>query len=207
MNFQEFRAAMKSFPVFTRCEIQKYFPNFDSRRLVEWQHKGYITKLRNRYYCFADTTIDEHFLYYVSNTIYEPSYLSLETAFSYYGFIPEGVFQLTSCTTRKTKSFQTPVGTFSYRHIKPSLFFGYQLVDWNNYRFAIAEPEKSILDFLYLHSEVKEVVDIHSLRWNPQEIANSINMSKLNTYESHINSPTLSQRVSLLKEYLYANTK
>lgn len=206
MNYTVFRDEMKVFPNFSVREIEKHFPGFDSRRLVEWQVKGYIQKLRNRYYCFSDQEIDEPFLYYTANKLYRPSYVSLESALSRYGFIPEGVFQITSCTTLKTNSFNTPVGNFSYRHLKPSLFFGYQLEEWNNNRYAMAEPEKTLIDYLYLHNEVKEMADIEALRWNATEINDCISIDKLNRYEAYINSPALSRRLNTLKTYLDAAT-
>jgi predicted transcriptional regulator of viral defense system len=102
MNFLKFKFVMQQFPVFSVREIEKHFPRFDSRRLVEWQQKDYIQKLRNRYYRFTDYPLNEEGLFYCANTIYKPSYVSLESALSIYGFIPEGVFQITSCTTLKT---------------------------------------------------------------------------------------------------------
>ena len=67
MIYPEFRDEIKAFPNFSAREIEKHFPGFDSRRLVEWQEKGYIQKLRNRYYYFSDQYIDEPFLYYTAN--------------------------------------------------------------------------------------------------------------------------------------------
>lgn len=206
MNYTEFRDEMKVFPNFSVREIEKHFPGFDSRRLVEWQKKGYIQKLRNRYYYFSDQEVNEPFLYYTANQLYYPSYVSLESALSWYGFIPEGVFQITSCTTLKTNSFNTPVGNFSYRHLKPSLFFGYQLEKWNDHGYAMAEPEKTFIDYLYLHNEVNEVADIEALRWNAEEINDRISMNTLNSYETHINSPALSKRLNTLKIYLDVTT-
>lgn len=206
MNYTEFRKEMKAFPNFSVREIEKHFPGFDSRRLVEWQKKGYIQKLRNRYYYFSDQEVDEPFLYYTANELYRPSYVSLESALSLYSFIPEGVFQITSCTTLKTNSFNTPIGNFSYRHLKPSLLFGYQLEEWNDHRYAVAEPEKTLIDYLYLHNEVKEIADIEALRWNAVEINNRISMKTLNSYESYINSPALSRRLNTLKTYLDVTT-
>jgi predicted transcriptional regulator of viral defense system len=206
MNYTEFRDEMKAFPNFSVREIEKHFPGFDSRRLVEWQEKGYIQKLRNRYYYFSDQEVDEHFLYYTANQLYNPSYVSLESTLSLHGFIPEGVFQITSCTTLKTNSFNTPVGRFTYRRLKPSLFFGYQLEEWDNHRYAIAEPEKTLIDYLYLHHEVNQTDDIEALRWNALEINNRISIDKLNRYEAYISSPALSNRLSLLKTYLNVTT-
>jgi len=193
---------MNVFPVFSVREIEKHFPGFDSRRLVEWQDKGYIKKLRNRYYYFSEQTITEPFSYYTANEIYRPSYISLESALSHYNVIPEGVFQITSCTSRKTNSFQTPAWNFAYRHLKPSLFFGYRLEKWGNHRYAIAEPEKAVIDFLYLHSELKETEDIEALRWNTEEIKRQISVEKLNNYETYIGSSALSRRLTNLKSYL-----
>jgi len=206
MNYTEFRHAMKAFPNFSVQEIEKHFPGFDSRRLVEWQEKGYIQKLRNRFYFFSDQKINEPFLYYTANEMYHPSYVSLESALSKYGFIPEGVFQITSCTTRKTQSFSTPPGNFSYRHLKNRLYFGYQLEAWGDHRFAIAEPEKALIDYLYLHHEVKEISDFEALRWNPAEINNQISLEKLNNYKNHISSPALSQRLNILNQFLNVAT-
>ena len=202
MNYTEFRDEMKAFPNFSVREIEKHFPGFDSRRLVEWQEKGYIQKLRNRYYYFSDQEVDEPFLYYTANELYHPSYVSLESALSHYGFIPEGVFQITSCTTLKTNSFSTPVGKFTYRRLKPPLFFGYQLEKWNEHRYAMADPEKTLIDYLYLHNEVNEIADIEALRWNATEINNRISMKTLTRYEAYINSPALSKRLNTLKTYL-----
>lgn len=205
MIYTEFRKALNAFPSFSTREIEKYFPDFDSRRLVEWQSKGYIKKLRNRHYYFTDQVIDESFLYSTANDLYNPSYVSLESAFSLYNFIPEGVFQITSCTTLKTNTFETPLGNFTYRHLKQSLYFGYRLQRWKNHHYVIAEPEKAIIDYLYLHSDFVEVEDFESLRWNATEIKKRLNFDKLGRYELYINSPALSKRIQKLKTFLNAH--
>jgi predicted transcriptional regulator of viral defense system len=204
MKYIAFRENLKAFPVFSTREIEKLFPGFDSRRLVEWQEKGYIRKLRNRYYHFSDQPVDELFLFFAANTIYRPSYVSLESALSRYGFIPEGVFQITSCTTLKTNAFNTTAGHFSYRRIRPSLYFGYQLEQWNGHRIAMACPEKALIDYLYLHHEVTLVDDLAALRFNVSEIKLGISVEKLNLYEKHINSPALTNRLRTLKTFLDA---
>lgn len=205
MNYRQFHDEMNAFPVFSIREIEKHFPGFDSRRLVEWQEKGYIQKLRNRFYYFAGNTVNERYLFFAANELYSPSYVSLESALSWYNFIPEGVFQVTSCSSRKTQLFDTPLGSFSYRHIKPTLFFGYQLEKWNNHHFAIAEPEKTVIDYLYLHHEIDDPDDFESLRWNSTEMNNSLSMEKVDKYASHIGSKALSKRLTLLKEFLDVN--
>ena len=44
----------------------------------------------------------------LANLIYGPSYVSYEYALTYYGLIPERVFEVTSATTQKNKMFNTP---------------------------------------------------------------------------------------------------
>lgn len=205
MTYLEFKENMQEFPIFSVREIEKHFPSFDNRRLVEWQEKGYIQKLRNRYYRFTDSKVDEAYLFYCANAIYGPSYVSLESALSVYGFIPEGVFQITSCTTLKTNKFETPIGNFSYRNLKPALFFGYHLQQWNDHHYAIAGPEKTMIDYLYLHNEIQSPAEFESLRWNATEISNRISMDKLDEYANHIGSDALHTRINHLKNYLNAN--
>ena len=130
-------------------DIKKSFIDFDSRRLVEWQEKGYIRKVINRWYVFSDIEVDDNMRFWIANRIYQPSYVSLESALSYYNLIPEAVYTTTSLTSNKTISFDTSEGTYSYRHIKPSLFFGYQVVEWQGFPIKMAELEKVILDYLY----------------------------------------------------------
>lgn len=207
MNYIQFRNIMQKYPVFSISEIEKQFPGFDSRRLVEWQKKGYIEKLRNKYYYFADQSIEEGFLFYTANNIYSPSYISLESALSIYNIIPEGVFQITCITTRKTNLIDTSLGEFKYRHIKSDLYFGYSLKEWRKYRYSIAEPEKAIIDFLYYNPVVKDVEDLSLLRWNPDSIRDSIEYKKLEEYRKYIDSKTLNNRISLLKEFIDAKTK
>ncbi|MBL4675370.1 MAG: hypothetical protein JKY70_04070 [Mucilaginibacter sp.] len=53
----------------------------------------------------------------LANHIYGPSYVSMDTALAYYGLIPERVYEIASMTSKHSKTFQTPVGTFSYTHL------------------------------------------------------------------------------------------
>ena len=117
--------------VFSLSDIRKVDPEFYRPRLNEWQAKGYIKKLRRGYYMFADLALNEQALFFIANRLYVPSYVSFEMALSYYGLIPEGVYLVTSVSTKKTSTFKTPIAQFLYKTMKPSLFFGYQLEKYN----------------------------------------------------------------------------
>ena len=122
MNYVLFKDNLHHFKIFSLTDIRKIFPKFDSRRLVEWQQKGYIKKVINRWYTFSDTKPEDHLLFWTANRIYQPSYISLEAAMAWYGLIPEAVYTITSITTLKTKSYDTFMTTFSYRHVKSGFF-------------------------------------------------------------------------------------
>lgn len=166
MDFVTFQKAFRDSGVIELQEIQKEFPRFHARRLTDWQEKDYIQKIINRFYRWADQPVTEQLAFYTANRVYRDSYISLWSALSYYGLIPEGVYQTYSVSTHKTKSFDTPIGEFIYKHIKPPLFFGYRIERWNNKPLLIAEPEKAVLDTLYLHSQLKRPADIDGLRLN-----------------------------------------
>jgi predicted transcriptional regulator of viral defense system len=201
--FLAFKDTFKDFIVFTPNDIKKYFPDFDKKNLVNWQKKGYIQRIRNNYYCFSDNQKSEEFLYFVANSIYHPSYISLESALSYYGIIPEGVYTITSITTLKTNAFNTDFTRFTYRNVKSKLYFGYQLINYKNQRFKIASLEKAVLDYLYLNSDVDDMSLFSDLRWNKSELLN-INRELFNKYLSVFDSKVLNQRAGHFLNYLYA---
>lgn len=83
--------------------------------------------------------------YMLANAIYSPSYVSFETALSYYGIIPEVVYSITSATTKPTRRFVSDGKVYAYIKIKTGAYTGYRLAT----DYLIAEPEKALVDYLY----------------------------------------------------------
>lgn len=84
----------------------------------------------------------------VANILYAPSYVSFEYALSYYGLIPERVYEITSATMRMKKEFSTPIGRFTYKVVPLQ---AYALgVDWMYDKTdggkLIATAEKALCD-------------------------------------------------------------
>jgi predicted transcriptional regulator of viral defense system len=206
MNYLDFRTALYSFEVFCIRDIEKLFPKFDSRRLVEWQRKGYIQKLINKWYLFADIPINDRLRNRISNCLHRPSYISLESALSHYGLIPEAVYSVQNITTRKTIAYETIAGTFNYRSIKAQLFFGYEVNNKQTIPLLIASPEKAILDYLYLNHQLNTIEDIEGLRLNMTTFNETINKDRLISYAACFESKTLNKRLNLLNKInKYAN--
>lgn len=131
-----------------------------------------------------------------------PSYVSLASALSYYQFIPEGVFSTEAVTTVKTVAYDTTQGRFNYHRLKPGYFFGYTIARFDQYPVLIAEPEKAILDFLYLNSRLHHLEDFAALRINTDAIKATINWRKLLLYGKVFDSHTLTKRIRLFQKNL-----
>ena len=203
MTFLEFQNAFATLPVIPVIEIEKLFPGFDPNALTRWQRKGYLEKIRNGFYRLTNQVITgDADLFFIANRIYQPSYISLQSALRWYDFIPEGVFTITSVSTRKTQVFQTPAGTFSYKKLRKELFFGYHLANVGQYRFKIAEPAKALLDLLYLHPHLKTEDDLLELRLNMSEINAQLKEENLDRYLSLFSSKALEKRTLILKNIL-----
>ena len=202
----EFQAKLGPFRVFSIQDVKKQFPSMNLMNLVRWQKKGYILKLRNRWYAFNDAGSHENIEWLAANLIYAPSYVSLHTALSWYNLIPEMVVSTTSVSTRKTNKFSTPIGDFDYHRIKPELFgFGYALEDMDAYRsksnnsrkIMVAAPQKAILDFFYINSFYSSEKDMEDLRLNDTELAKIIN-KEFYQYLKRYESKALDRRILLM---------
>jgi predicted transcriptional regulator of viral defense system len=196
MKFLELKNELKEFPIFSLNDIKNIDPAFHRRRLNEWQDKGYIKKIIRGYYLFSDIGVDEEILFKISNQIYYPSYVSLQSALSYYNLIPESVYGITAISTRKTYHFNTTLGEFSFRSIKPQLFFGYRLIKNKNYFVKIASIEKALLDYFYLHPNLQTASDFDSLRINQEVLIEQVNEKKLNEHLGKYNQKRLSKRIN-----------
>ncbi|MFM9838668.1 MAG: hypothetical protein ACKVOQ_10420 [Cyclobacteriaceae bacterium] len=176
-------------------DILKWDNTFDTRRLVEWQDKGYLKKVISRWYVFVDVKQSDHFHLLVANRIYSPSYISFESAWAYYGLIPEGVYTITSATSLKPHTFTSSMGSFAYRHVKPSLLFGFRLIDVGGQMCKIAEPEKLVLDHLYLNPSLKTKDDFESLRINQPSLKEQVARPRVDEYLTVFKNKLLEKRV------------
>ena len=128
-----------------------------------------------------------------------PSYISLHTALSFYGMIPEAVVQITCVTSLKTASFTTDFGEYSYKNVKDNLMFGYELkpmADKRNIQFAT--PEKALLDLLYLYPFYDSKQELEELRLDEDYLHDDLNKGLLTDYCDRFQSKALDHRLKLL---------
>ncbi|MEW5758276.1 MAG: hypothetical protein AB1755_02225 [Candidatus Omnitrophota bacterium] len=202
MNYLNLREKFKDFTIFSLSDVRKVYPTFDRRRLTEWQSKGYIQKIIRGYYIFSDFKIEENSLFTIANKIYNPSYISFETALSYYHLIPEAVYTVTSVSTKKTHRFKTGIAEFNYRTLTPALFFGYNIVSYNGKTFKIATPEKAVIDYFYLNSNLEKDADYASLRINKDEFLDIIDEKKMVFFLNKFKKKNLKKRIKTFMEFI-----
>jgi len=105
-----------------------------------------LTKIEKDKYFLTDSQISDFAL---ANYLYQPSYISLESALNFYGVLSQFPYEITSVTTKKSKEKVFQGKLFTYRKLKKDLYFGYQKIE----DYLIAYPEKALLDQLYLYSK------------------------------------------------------
>ena len=201
MNFIEFRRKFLPLACFTANQVYASYPEFNRNNLVHWVRKGYLIRLRQGYYAFPEYKESTDFTLYFANIIYKPSYISLHTALSFYGIIPEVVPNITSVTTLKTKTFSNDFGEYSYKNIKPDLMFGYDLREVEGgRRIMFATPEKALADLLYLYPFYNTERELEELRLDESYMEEDFNTERLMEFSYRIGSKALSKRIDMLKK-------
>lgn len=136
----------------------------------------------------------------LANIVAGPSYVSFESALSFYGFIPERVVNVTSAIfgKNKHKRFDTPVGSFIYRHIPEAVYFmEYRRSEENGQPFLIATAEKAICDTLYQHRQVISLSGLSKLIYDDLRIeADSLKSLDLETIKALV--PGYGKKVTTL---------
>ena len=207
MQYVQLKESLKDFTVFSLNDIRRIDNTFHRRRLNEWQDKGYIKKVVKRYYIFSDLELNENVLFEIANRIYSPSYISFEMGLFYYHMIPESVYGITSASSRRTYKFKTSIAEFNYKTIKPELFFGYDIIRYDNKYFKIASPEKAILDYFYINSHLKKESDFASLRINKDMFSEQIGTKRLYAFLKKFGQKTLKNRINSFLEFLSAERR
>lgn len=201
MKFFDIKQKLSKIKVFAPEDLFTVDPGFRLETLYEWEKKNWVTKLRSKKYIFADYRPSNYDLYLIANKLYDPSYISLELALNHYGVIPEAVMKITSATTNKTLSVETPIGTFDYKTLDTRLFFGYQIITIDQTTFKIASLEKAIVDYFYLNPQVADVADIQGLRFNEELLKKKLNRQKLEEIVAVFGSAALNTRIMMLIDY------
>ncbi|MEK9165411.1 MAG: hypothetical protein AAB525_00960 [Patescibacteria group bacterium] len=171
MKFEYLQEKIEQNPVFSLTDILKWFPKTKSDTLKvqinQWLKTKKIIRLKKGLYYYAKIELED--LFFIAPKLYFPSYVSLETALNYYGFIPDVPQTITSITNLTTAKFTNKLGNFTFRKIQAKYFSGWRTIknQKQNLFYNIAEPEKAVADFLYFNlPQFQTVEDLKAQRFN-----------------------------------------
>lgn len=121
-------------------------------KVSKMESNGELIRLKKGLYVIAPnvhhSTISKEL---IANHLYGPSYISFESALSFYQLIPERVYTIRSLTLKRARKFSTPIGDFDYVSAQKD-YYGIgirQEIVKDRYAYLIASPEKALCDMIY----------------------------------------------------------
>ena len=136
------------------------------KQLSRWHAAGRLYQLRRGLYALAppfQRSKPHPFL--VANRLVRGSYVSCQSALAHYGLIPKYAPLTTSVTAGRAGQWDTPLGSFAYRHIQIDLLHSYRLIEVGaGQRAFIATAEKALLDLIYLQPGGDDLAYLRELR-------------------------------------------
>jgi len=187
MEFKELYKTIEQnkYYIFSYEDILSFYPNENrlslKKTIYRWRKKGWLCPLKRGLYELTypkELAIPDM---YIANKLYNPSYVSLETALSNYNIIPEVSMAVTSITTKPTRNFRNRHGLFIYRTVKPEVFTGYYVEKQKGFDIFIAEPEKAFVDYVYFKTYRNKKFNFRDERLDKDELSR-LNRKKLNKY-------------------------
>lgn len=174
-------------------------------QISRWHKAGKLIQVKKGIYLLGEPyrKVDVYGPH-LASVLKKPSYLSMEKAFEYHGLIPEAVPVYTSVTTKRPGKFVSEAGTFDYKHVKNSLFWGYDSVTVNKQTAFIASPEKALLDFSYLKAGKVSFEYLEELRLQSFE---RINLDKLLQYGKRFDKSNILHNAEMIKEFINTHKK
>lgn len=155
---------------------------------------GVLRKLEKNKYLLKGARVNDFTL---ANFMYQPSYVSFESALNFYGILSQFPYEVSSATTKKTagKIFQGKA--FIYTHIKKDLFWGYEKKE----DFIIAFPEKALLDQLYLGAKGYRKINLDEYDLS------RVNISRLKNYlKKYPQTRQFKKVIKMLKKQIHDNS-
>lgn len=122
-------------------------PTANAAKILErLRSAGQIVKLKHSVWAFPEKVDRLALATWLSAPA--PSYVSLHSALYFHGMIEQVPATLYAVTVGRTRRYRTPLGEVSLHRVHPDFFFGYAQTEADG--AFLAEPEKALIDYLYL---------------------------------------------------------
>ncbi|MFA5264012.1 MAG: hypothetical protein WC378_09295 [Opitutaceae bacterium] len=171
--------------------------------LHRWGKRGWIIPVRRGFYAFPEDIARNPITpETAANQILKDSYVTGLWRLNQLGLIPEGVMEITNATLNNPAEYDTPLGRFTYQHLSPNGFFGYETVLGGPVPVRIATPEKALLDFFWW----KNIgwTENEFARWRIQDPFGKIDHKRLHEFAKRWKQPRLICAARNLSRYLAA---
>jgi hypothetical protein len=122
--------------------------------LHRWANAGYLIPLKKGVYMHR-SFYERHrpevaFSALVSSILLPQSYLSLEYVLQQRDILSVVTYPITAVTIKNTRTISNRCSDFVYRHIQPSLYYGFRMAEAYGIPYSQASPAKALFDYLYL---------------------------------------------------------
>jgi len=139
---------------------KKYSKFALKKRIYELKEKGWLIPLRRGLYYICDIS-SRGFLdispFIIASAFDKDSYISLDSALSFYNLFEQMLRTTSSITMSKSKKYVFQDNTYRYLRINKKLYFGFKTENLEGYYVKVAELEKVILDYLYFKNDTYSV--------------------------------------------------
>ena len=158
MKYEALIQAFANRPFFETADLLTLFGESEQQVLPclsRWVRQEKLVQLRRSKYMLPEPYQKRApHPFYISNYLYSPSYISLFTALEYYKLIPEHTPLIQAVSTRDTRLWETPYGSYQYHSLKTDRFSGYVILQFGDHpqqSALIASPEKALIDICLLY--------------------------------------------------------
>jgi len=124
--------------------------------LQRLEKKDIIRRIENGKYLFSFIEVSD---FEIANFLTSPSYISLESALSFYGIMSQFPYTITSITSKKSKRVIYEDKEYEFMHIRSKYLYGF----FKKNNFLIASPEKALIDELYFMARKLRIISLEEL--------------------------------------------
>lgn len=124
--------------------------------LQRLEKKDIIKRIENGKYLFSFIEVSD---FEIANFLTSPSYISLESALSFYGILSQFPYTITSITSKKSKRVIYEDKEYEFMHIRSKYLYGF----FKKNNFLIASPEKALIDELYFIARKLRIISLEEL--------------------------------------------
>lgn len=204
-NFIEFVKSMEN-PVFTINDASRILmkkENYVKQYIHRLKNKGEIKEIERGKYALSDNPFS------IASNIIFPSYISFLSGLAYYGITTQIPKTITVVSLKQKKEIKFNEYKIRFVKISKKRFFGYLKERYHEKSVFVAEPEKLLLDCIFLpqHCPITEVFEaVETLKKE-----NRLDIPKLIEYCKKTGSSSVAKKIGYLLELsgkdIYPNIK